>query len=81
MKPEVMPTKPVVIECQFMSLSQAGVHLINTLPNYIRNAPKPKAFKIRLERFFVVKVFYDISEFLAYDWEGTILHHQRRGRG
>lgn len=30
--------------------SQGGVHLINKLPNYIKNAPLPQALKTRLKR-------------------------------
>ncbi|KAG8334583.1 hypothetical protein J6590_086965 [Homalodisca vitripennis] len=49
--------------------SQAGVHFINKLPHRIKNAPTPKAFKIRLKRFLATQAFYNVDEYLAKNWE------------
>lgn len=49
--------------------SQAGVTLINSLPNNIKNAPVPKALKARLRNFLSSQAFYSVSEYLAHDWE------------
>ncbi|KAG8268263.1 hypothetical protein J6590_032120 [Homalodisca vitripennis] len=47
----------------------AGVHFVNKLPNSIKNARTPKVLKTRLKRFLVSQAFYNVDEFLAYDWE------------
>ncbi|KAG8275563.1 hypothetical protein J6590_083180 [Homalodisca vitripennis] len=49
--------------------SQAGVHFINRLPNELRKASTLKALKTRLKRCLVSNAFYNIKEFLEYDWE------------
>ncbi|KAG8252956.1 hypothetical protein J6590_045156 [Homalodisca vitripennis] len=51
--------------------SQAGVHFVNKLPNSIKNSPTPKVLKTRFKRFLVSQAFYNVDEFLAYDWETT----------
>ncbi len=49
--------------------SQAGVHFVNILPNSIKNAIMPKAFKTRLKTILITEAFYSIDEFMAYEWE------------
>ncbi len=49
--------------------SQAGVRFVNKLPNSIKNAPMPKAFKTRLKAALIQNAFYSIDEFMAYNWE------------
>ncbi|KAG8287031.1 hypothetical protein J6590_047008 [Homalodisca vitripennis] len=51
--------------------SQAGVQFLNRLPNSIKDAPTPKAFKTRLKRFLVSQAFYNAGEFLAFNWEAA----------
>ncbi|KAG8316167.1 hypothetical protein J6590_057365 [Homalodisca vitripennis] len=55
--------------------SQAGVHLINRLPDSIKNAPTPKALKIRLKHFLAPKAFYNVGEFMAHNWETDHLQY------
>ncbi len=50
-------------------LSQAGVHLVNKLPNSIRSALMPKAFKLRLKQSLIANAFYSSDEFMAHNWE------------
>ncbi|KAG8308257.1 hypothetical protein J6590_002346 [Homalodisca vitripennis] len=47
---------------------QAGVTFLNRLPNSIKDAPTPKAFKTRLKRL-LSQAFYNAGEFLAFNWE------------
>ncbi|KAG8293589.1 hypothetical protein J6590_013736 [Homalodisca vitripennis] len=47
--------------------SQAGVHFINRLPNYMKDTQTPKRSKARLKRFLVSKAFYSVDEFLAFN--------------
>ncbi|KAG8331846.1 hypothetical protein J6590_032546 [Homalodisca vitripennis] len=49
--------------------SQAGVLFLNRLPNSIKNAPMPKAFKARLKSTLVANAFYNTDEFMAFNWE------------
>jgi len=51
--------------------SQAGVHFINKLPNSIKNSPSPKALKTRLKRFLASQAFYNVAEFLSFNWDTT----------
>ncbi len=51
--------------------SQAGVQLVNRLPNYISSAHEPKAFKARLKNFLIAYAFYSTNEFTAYNWENV----------
>ncbi|KAG8277749.1 hypothetical protein J6590_036530 [Homalodisca vitripennis] len=51
--------------------SQAGVHCINKLPKGIKNAPSPQAVKTRLKSVLVSQAFYNVAEFLAFNWETT----------
>ncbi|KAG8274936.1 hypothetical protein J6590_097014 [Homalodisca vitripennis] len=53
--------------------SQAGVQLLNRLPNSIKDAPTPKAFKTRLKHFLVYQEFYNAGVFLAFNWEDAQL--------
>ncbi|KAG8241530.1 hypothetical protein J6590_085022 [Homalodisca vitripennis] len=50
----------------FMS---AGVHLIDRLPNSVKNAQRPKASETSLKRFLVSNAFYSVDEFLAFNWK------------
>ena len=49
--------------------SQAGVRFVNKLPNSIKSAPMPQAFKTRLKRILMENAFYSIGEFMAHNWE------------
>ncbi|KAG8292762.1 hypothetical protein J6590_031741, partial [Homalodisca vitripennis] len=51
--------------------SQAGVQFVNKLPNSIKNATMPKAFKTRLKTALISKAFYSTDEFMANDWGTT----------
>ncbi|KAG8334616.1 hypothetical protein J6590_086439 [Homalodisca vitripennis] len=42
--------------------SQAGVQFLNRLPNSIKDAPTPNAFKTRIKRFLVNQAFYNAAE-------------------
>ncbi|KAG8277452.1 hypothetical protein J6590_041618 [Homalodisca vitripennis] len=58
--------RPVVYE---RSPSQADVPFINKLPDSIKTAPTPNVLKTHLKRFLVSQTFYNVDEFLAYNWE------------
>ncbi|KAG8289015.1 hypothetical protein J6590_007771 [Homalodisca vitripennis] len=47
--------------------SKAGVLFLNRLPNSIKNAPMPKAFKARLKLTLVANAFYNTDEFMAFN--------------
>jgi len=55
--------------------SQAGIQLINKLPNSFKIQTTPKASKTRLKRFLVSNAFYSVGEFLAHDWETSDFDH------
>ncbi len=49
--------------------SQSGVLFLNKLPNSIKNATMPKAFKTRLKAVLISNSFYSVDEFMAHSWE------------
>jgi len=49
--------------------SQAGVQFVNKLPNSLKDAPMPKAFKAHLKKVLMAESFYSFDEFMAYNWE------------
>ncbi len=49
--------------------SQAGARFVNKLPNSIKNAVMPKAFKSRLKTALISEAFYSTDEFMAHIWE------------
>lgn len=49
--------------------SQAGVHLVNNLPNSIKDAPALGLLKHRLKYFLTYRPFYSVAEFLSKTWE------------
>ncbi|KAG8323425.1 hypothetical protein J6590_006440 [Homalodisca vitripennis] len=52
---------------------QTGVQFVNKLPNPIKNATMPKAFKTRLETALISKAFYNTDEFMAPPpWHGWV---------
>ncbi len=51
--------------------SQAGVQLVNRLPNSINSALEPKAYKTRLKTVLIAEAFYSTDEYMAHDWENV----------
>ncbi|KAG8261471.1 hypothetical protein J6590_071448 [Homalodisca vitripennis] len=49
--------------------SQAGVRLINNLPESIKNVNNPNLFKARLKDLLVSEVFYCVDEFMLRRWD------------
>lgn len=49
--------------------SQAGVRLINELPEGVKHLTDQKQFKARFKRLLVTKAFYSVDEFMACRWE------------
>lgn len=49
--------------------SQAGVVFVNKLPNEIKGAPTPQAFRANLKRILVSRAFYSVEEFMTCHWE------------
>lgn len=49
--------------------SQTGVHFVNKLPNSIKCASTPKAFKNRLKQILIAEAFYKTDDFMAHNWE------------
>ncbi|KAG8305207.1 hypothetical protein J6590_074758 [Homalodisca vitripennis] len=50
--------------------SQAGAQFVNKLPNVIKSAAMPKAFKTRLKTALISEAFYK-DEFTAHFWLGA----------
>ena len=57
--------------------SQAGVHFVNSLPNSIKDAPMPKAFKTRLKICLGIQAFYNTDEFMGHNWETALITNNR----
>ncbi|KAG8292761.1 hypothetical protein J6590_031740 [Homalodisca vitripennis] len=58
--------------------SQAGVRIVNNLPNSIKSVLMLMAFKTRLKTTLIIHAFYSIDEFMANKKEDVLCYHKLR---
>ena len=48
------------------SYENAGIKLLNKLPDTIKRIKKPREFKRRLQHFLMQHVFYSVDEYMSF---------------